>query len=98
MSQASGLLLGYKALVSQDVLNVTASQAVITPGVSISVGPAAGATGATGGRVVGANGATATAPSTSSSKAFGVPAATPNLQLVYSGAVAAAGIFGMILL
>lgn len=90
ISHASGILLGYESLVSEDVLNKTASQ--VTPGMSIRVGPAStavGTTAAAGGQATG----------TSTSKALGVPAATANSHLMYGcGAAAAAGILGMVLL
>ena len=101
MSQASGLLLGYKSLVSQDILSVTASIPAVTPGVSVKVAPAstaAGATTATRGQTTSATGAAATAQSTSTLKALGVPVATANAQLIYAGVAAAAGIFGIALL
>lgn len=101
MSQASGLLLGFESLVTQDILNITVTQAVVTPGISVKVGPAANVvstTAATGSRATNAVGTTAGAPSTSSSKAFGVPVATANPQLMYSCVIAAAGMFGMVLL
>lgn len=95
MSQASGILLGYQSLVSEDILSKTPSQAV-TPGMSIKVD---GATAAAGGQATGATGATATAQSTSSFKALGVPVATANSHLMYGcGAAAAAGLLGMVLL
>lgn len=89
MSQASGLLLGYESIVSRDLLNATASQATVTPGMSISVGPAAATTGTT---------ATIKGQATSTSKAVGVPAATGNPQLVFGAAAAVAGMLGMIML
>ena len=91
MSQASGVLLGYESLVSRDLLNATASQAQVTPGMSISVSPAA-ATATTG-----SNGMMG-GQATSTSKAVGVPAATGNPQLVFGAAAAVAGMLGVIML
>ena len=39
-SQASGILLSYESLVSQDILSVSPSSGPITPGVKISLRPA----------------------------------------------------------
>lgn len=95
MSQASGILLGYESIVSQDLLHKKDIPSV-TPGISIDVDggqtTGAGATGA---------GATATSSgpqSTGTSKAMGIPAATGNPQLVIAAAAAAAGFFGIIAL
>lgn len=89
MSQASGLLLGYESIVSRDLLNATASLATVTPGMSMSGGPAAATTGTT---------AAIAGQATSTSKAVGVPAATGNPQLVFVAAAAVAGMLGMIML
>jgi len=77
--------------VSRDLLNATASQAQVTPGMSISVSPAA-ATATTG-----SNGMMG-GQATSTSKAVGVPAATGNPQLVFGAAAAVAGMLGVIML
>lgn len=74
---------------SRDLLNATASQASITPGMKISVGPAAAPTRTT---------ATVDSQATSTSKAIGVPAATGNPQLVLGAAAVVAGMLGMIML
>lgn len=101
VSQASGLLLGYKSLVSRDLLNVTASQAKVTPGMSINVAGAAATTKmtATGnGQATGNAQPSGNAQPASPSKAVGVPAVTGNPQLIFGAAAAVAGMLGVIML
>ena len=100
MSQATGFLLGYQSLVSQDVLGVKPTQGPITPGMSINIGPAATGGPASPSGTVGvaqaskSTGATLAAGSTSSSKGAGMPAASANPQMIVNAAAAAMLVLG----
>ena len=99
MSQASGILLGYESLVSQDVLSKNSSSGPVTPGMSIAVGPAMTSASVTSSGMgpTPASQGTGTAASTSSSKAVGVPMVTANPLLLINAAAAAAGVLGVVL-
>ena len=96
MSQATGILLGYESLVSQDVLSKNPSSGPITPGMSIAGGPAATSASATDSGI----GATQASQgmSTSSSKAAGVPMVTSSPLLMINAAAAAVGVLGVALM
>lgn len=88
LSHANGVLLGYKSIVSVELLNAKDVPSV-TPGIKVTEGAGGvGAPAATGGA----------AGATSTSKAMGMPAATGNPQLVIAAAAAAAGMLGIIAL
>ena len=91
MSQATGLLLGYESLASQDVLSKKPSSGPVTPGMSITVGPAV-MSASTSGPGIGM------APSTSSSKAVGVPVATASPLLKINAAAAGMALLGVALM
>ncbi|KAI9821324.1 MAG: hypothetical protein M1827_004060 [Pycnora praestabilis] len=93
MSQASGVLLGYESLVSQDVLSVSQTQGPITPGMSIKVGPAA-TSSPTSSSATETSKASA-AGSTSTSKGAAAPAASANSQMIFNAAAAAVGVLGV---
>ncbi|MCJ1417212.1 hypothetical protein MMC32_003554 [Xylographa parallela] len=100
MSQASGILLGYESLVSQDVLSKNSSSGPVTPGMSISMGPAmttASATSAGMGATQASQGM-GTAASPSASKAAGVPMVTASPLLLINAAAAAMGVLGVALM
>ncbi|MCJ1435980.1 hypothetical protein MMC27_005356 [Xylographa pallens] len=100
MSQASGILLGYESLVSQDVLSKNSSSGPVTPGMSISMGPAmttASATSAGMGATQASQGM-GTAASPSASKAAGVPMVTASPLLLINAAAAAVGVLGVALM
>lgn len=83
LSQANGVLLGYKSIVSVDLLNAK-DVPTVTPGIRVTEG-------AGGVEAPAATGSAA-------SKAMGMPAATGNPQLVIAAAAAAAGMLGIIAL
>ena len=91
MSQATGILLGYQSLVSQDVLGKNSSSGPITPGMSIAAGPAATGASAT-------NSGMNTVASASSPKAAGVPMVTSSPLLMINAAAAAVGMLGVALM
>ena len=100
MSQATGILLGYESLVSQDVLSKNPSSGPVTPGMSIAVGPAVTSASAanSGAGATQASQGTGTAASTSSSKAAGVPVVTASPMLMVNAAAAAVGMLGVALM
>ncbi|MCJ1400610.1 hypothetical protein MMC11_003817 [Xylographa trunciseda] len=96
MSQATGILLGYESLVSQDVLSKNSSSGPVTPGMSIAMGPAMTSTPtASSGMGTVAGTATGMTASTSSSKAAGVPVVTASPLLLINAAAAAVGVLGV---
>lgn len=106
MSQATAILLGYESIATVDVLGKKATQAPVTPGMSIDVGPtqtaAAAGTSSASSASGGTSGTSASAGSggttSTSSKGAAVPLATGNAQLLVSAAAAAAGVIGVVLL
>ncbi|MCJ1377289.1 hypothetical protein MMC17_000381 [Xylographa soralifera] len=100
MSQASGILLGYESLVSQDVLSKTSSSGPVIPGMSITVGPSVTSTPAASSGMVAtqASQGTGTVASTSASKAAGVPVVTASPLLLINAAAAAVGVIGVALM
>ena len=100
MSQATGILLGYESLVSQDVLSKNSSSGPVTPGVSIAVGPAVTSASTTGSGMgaTQASQGTGTAASTSLSKAAGVPAVTASPLLVVNAVAAGVALLGAALM
>ena len=92
MSQATGILLGYESLVTTDVLGMNATQAPVTPGMSINVAPAVTGGGPVGSGVTQASQGTGT---TSTSKAAGIPTAHANAQVMINAAAAAVGVLGV---
>ncbi|MCJ1396246.1 hypothetical protein MMC18_009135 [Xylographa bjoerkii] len=97
MSQATGILLGYESLVSQDVLSKNSSSGPVTPGMIIAVGPAMTSTSAAS-SAMGATQASqgmGTAATTSPSKAAGVPVVTASPLLLINAAAVAMGVFGV---
>ena len=94
VSQASGLLLGFESLVTQDILSMNATQAPVTPGMSISVGPA-GPVGSGMSQASQGTGTMMPPGSTSTSKAAGMPRASANAQVMINAAAAAVGVLGL---
>ncbi|MCJ1296164.1 hypothetical protein MMC34_007729 [Xylographa carneopallida] len=97
VSQASGILIGYESLVSQDVLSKNSTSGPVTPGMSISMGPAMTSASATssGMGATQASQGMGTVASTTSSKAAGVPMVTGSPLLLINAAMAAAGVVGV---
>ncbi|MCJ1234926.1 hypothetical protein MMC14_002890 [Varicellaria rhodocarpa] len=106
LSQATGLLLGFESIVSQNILSKTPTSGPITPGMSISVGPAVTSASSPGGSKPGATKASVqatetgkgTVASTATSQAKGVPLATGSPLLMVNAALAAVGVLGAALL
>ena len=103
MSQVTGVLLGYESIVSQDVLSKNSSSGPITPGMSIAVGAAltsVSTMSSTMGTMQAsqASQGMGTAPTTSSSKAAGVPMMTASPLLMINAAAAAVGVLGVALM
>ncbi|MCJ1287204.1 hypothetical protein MMC26_006552 [Xylographa opegraphella] len=100
MSQASGLLLGYESLVSQDVLSKNSSSGPVTPGMSLSTGPAMTSAFATGAGMGATQTAQGSGPAATSSpfKAAGVPMVTASPLLLINAAAVAAGVVAVALL